>query len=148
MQVILKQDVSKLGFKNDVVKVRPGYGRNFLIPRGVATLATDGNLKALTEVKKQQSFKEEKLRKEATANAEKLNGLSLKVGAKAGESGKIFGSVTNIQVADALKKAGFDIERKNIEIIGEAIKQLGAYTAKVRLFKEIASTINFEVIAE
>ena len=148
MQIILKQDVSKLGFKNDVVKVRPGYGRNFLIPRGVATLATDGNLKALTEVKKQQSFKEEKLRKEATANAEKLNGLSLKVGAKAGESGKIFGSVTNIQVADALKKAGFDIERKNIEIIGEAIKQLGAYTAKVRLFKEIASTINFEVIAE
>ena len=148
MQVILKQDVSKLGFKNDVVKVRPGYGRNFLIQRGVATLATDGNLKALTEVKKQQSFKEEKLRKEATANAEKLNGLSLKVGAKAGESGKIFGSVTNIQVADALKKAGFDIERKNIEIIGEAIKQLGAYTAKVRLFKEIASTINFEVIAE
>ena len=148
MQVILKQDVSKLGFKNDVVKVRPGYGRNFLLPRGVATLATEGNLKALTEVKKQQSFKEEKLRKEATANAEKLNGLSLKVGAKAGESGKIFGSVTNIQVADALKKAGFDIERKNIEIIGEAIKQLGAYTAKVRLFKEIASTINFEVIAE
>jgi len=148
MQVILKQDVSKLGFKNDVVKVRPGYGRNFLIPRGVATLATDGNLKALTEVKKQQSFKEEKLRKEATANAEKLNGLSLKVGAKAGESGKIFGSVTNIQVADALKKAGFDVERKNIEIIGEAIKQLGSYTAKVRLFKEITSTINFEVIAE
>ena len=148
MEVILKQDVSKLGFKNDVVKVRPGYGRNFLIPRGVATLATDGNLKALTEVKKQQSFKEEKLRKEATANAEKLNGLALKVGAKAGESGKIFGSVTSIQIADALKKAGFDIERKNIEIIGEAIKQVGSYTAKVRLFKEIASTINFEVIAE
>ena len=148
MQVILKQDVSKLGFKNDVVKVRPGYGRNFLIPRGVATLATDGNLKALTEVKKQQSFKEEKLRKEATATAEKLNGLALKVGAKTGESGKIFGSVTNIQVAEALKKAGFDIERKNIEINGEAIKQTGSYTAKVRLFKEIASTINFEVIAE
>ena len=148
MQVILKQDVSKLGFKNDVVKVRPGYGRNFLIPRGVATLATDGNLKALTEVKKQQSFKEEKLRKEAAANVEKLNGLTLKVGAKAGESGKIFGSVTSIQIADALKKAGFDIERKNIEIVGEAIKQVGAYTAKVRLFKEIASTINFEVIAE
>ncbi len=148
MQVILKQDVSKLGFKNDVVKVRPGYGRNFLIPRGVATLATDGNLKALTEVKKQQSFKEEKLRKEATANAEKLTGLELKVGAKVGESGKIFGSVTSIQVADALKKAGFDIERKNIEINGEAIKQVGSYTAKVRLFKEIASTINFEVVAE
>jgi len=148
MQVILKQDVSKLGFKNDVVKVRPGYGRNFLIPRGVASLATEGNLKALTEVKKQQSFKEEKLRKEATANAEKLNGVVVKVGAKAGESGKIFGSVTNIQVAEALKKAGYDVERKNIEINGDAIKQVGSYTAKVRLFKEIVSTINFEVIAE
>ncbi|MHB8260762.1 MAG: 50S ribosomal protein L9 [Bacteroidia bacterium] len=148
MQVILKQDVSKLGFKNDVVKVRHGYARNFLIPRGVATLATEGNLKSLTEVKKQQVFKEEKFRKEATANAEKLTGLVLKVGSKAGESGKIFGSVTNIQVAEALKKAGFDIERKNIEIIGEAIKQVGAYTAKVRLFKEITSTLNFEVVAE
>jgi len=148
MQVILKQDVSKLGFKNDVVKVRPGYGRNFLIPRGVASLATEGNLKALTEVKKQQSFKEEKLRKEATASAEKLNGVVVKVGAKAGESGKIFGSVTNIQVAEALKKAGYDVERKNIEINGEAIKQVGSYTAKVRLFKEIVSTINFEVVAE
>jgi large subunit ribosomal protein L9 len=148
MQIILKQDVSKLGFKNDVVKVRPGYGRNFLIPRGVATLATEGNLKALTEVKKQQAFKEEKLRKEATANAEKLNGVVVKVGAKAGESGKIFGSVTNIQVAEALKKAGYDVERKNIEINGDAIKQVGSYTAKVRFFKEIVSTINFEVIAE
>jgi large subunit ribosomal protein L9 len=148
MQVILKQDVSKLGFKNDVVKVRPGYGRNFLLPRGVATLATEGNLKALTEVKKQQSFKEDKLRKEATANAEKLNGVVVKVGAKAGESGKIFGSVTSIQVAEALKKAGYDVERKNIEINGDAIKQVGSYTAKVRLFKESTSTINFEVIAE
>ena len=148
MQIILKQDVSKLGFKNDVVKVRPGYGRNFLIPRGVATLATEGNLKALTEVKKQQAFKEEKLRKEATASAEKLNGVVVKVGAKAGESGKIFGSVTNIQVAEALKKAGYDVERKNIEINGDAIKQVGSYTAKVRFFKEIVSTINFEVIAE
>jgi len=148
MQVILKQDVSKLGFKNDVVKVRPGYGRNFLIPRGVASLATEGNLKALTEVKKQQSFKEEKLRKEATASAEKLNGVVVKVGAKAGESGKIFGSVTNIQVAEALKKAGYDVERKNIEINGDSIKQLGTYTAKVRLFKEIVSNISFEVVAE
>ena len=148
MQVILKQDVSKLGFKNDVVKVRPGYGRNFLIPRGVASLATEGNLKALTEVKKQQAFKEEKLRKEATASAEKLNGVVVKVGAKAGESGKIFGSVTNIQVAEALKKAGYDVERKNIEINGDAIKQVGSHTAKVRLFKEIVSTINFEVVAE
>src|ERR1700747_1034837 len=149
MEVILKQDVKGLGFKHDVVKVRDGYGRNFLLPRGTAILATEGNRKELTEIKKQQSFKEEKSRKEATANAEKLAGVSLKVGAKAGENGKIFGSVSNIQIAEALKAAGFDIERKNIEINGDAIKQLGTYTAKVRLFKnEVVANVSFEVIAE
>ncbi|MGZ3863269.1 MAG: 50S ribosomal protein L9 [Bacteroidia bacterium] len=148
MEVILKQDVKGLGFKHDVVKVRDGYGRNFLLPRGAAILATEGNRKELTEIKKQQSFKEEKLRKEATANAEKLAAVSLKVGAKAGENGKIFGSVSNIQIAEALKAQGFDIERKNIEINGEAIKQLGTYSAKVRLFKEIAANVSFEVVAE
>jgi len=148
MEVILKQDVKGLGFKQDVVKVRPGYGRNFLLPRGIATLATEGSLKELAEIKKQQSFKEEKLRKEAAANAEKLATVTIKVGAKAGENGKIFGSVSNIQIAEALKAQGYDIERKNIEINGESIKQLGAYTAKVRLFKEVTATVNFEVIAE
>lgn len=149
MEVILKEDVKGLGFKNDVVKVRPGYGRNFLLPRGIAALATDSNLKELAEVKKQQSFKEEKLRKEAAANAEKLANVTIKVGAKAGESGKIFGSVSNIQIAEALKAQGYDIERKNIEINGDAIKQLGTYTAKVRLYKnEVVANLNFEVIAE
>jgi len=149
MEVILKQDVKGLGFKHDVVKVRPGYGRNFLIPRGTAILATGGSLKELAEIKKQQSFKEEKLRKEAAAQAEKLAGLTIKVGAKAGENGKIFGSVSNIQIAEALKAQGFDIERKNIEINGDSIKQLGTYTAKVRLFKnEVVTNLNFEVIAE
>lgn len=148
MEVILKQDVKGLGFKHDVVKVRDGYGRNFLLPRGTAILATEGSRKELAEIKKQQSFKEEKLRKEATASAEKLAGVSLKVGAKAGENGKIFGSVSNIQIAEALKAAGFDIERKNIEINGDAIKQLGTYSAKVRLFKEIAANVSFEVVAE
>jgi len=148
MEIILKQDVKGLGFKHDVVKVRDGYGRNFLLPRGTAILATDGNRKELAEIKKQQSFKEDKLRKEATANAEKLNAVSLKVGAKAGENGKIFGSVSNIQVAEALKAAGFDVERKNIEISEDAIKQLGTYNAKVRLFKEITANVSFEVIAE
>jgi large subunit ribosomal protein L9 len=148
MEVILKQDVKGLGFKHDVVKVRDGYGRNFLLPRGTAILATEGSRKELTEIKKQQSFKEEKMRKEATGNAEKLSALSIKVGAKAGENGKIFGSVSNIQIAEALKTAGFDVERKNIEISGEAIKQLGTYNAKVRLFKEITANVAFEVIAE
>lgn len=148
MEIILKQDVKGLGYKHDLVKVKNGYARNFLIPQGIATLATDSTKKQHAETLKQRSFKEEKLRKEATANAEKLAGVSVKVGAKAGENGKIFGSVTNIQLADALSKAGYNIERKNIEITGDGIKQLGSYTAKVRLYKEVVATINFEVVAE
>ena len=148
MEIILKKDHKGLGYKNDIVKVKNGYGRNFLIPQGIAVLATDSNKKMQAEEIKQSSFKEQKLRTEATANAEKLAGVTVKVGAKAGESGKIFGSVTNIQIAEALKKAGYDVERKNIELTEENIKTLGAYTAKVRLFKEIAATVNFEVVAE
>jgi large subunit ribosomal protein L9 len=148
MEVILKQDLKGLGYKNDIVKVKNGYGRNFLIPQRIAVLATDSNKKMQAEEIKQSSFKEQKLRNEATAMAAKFADVTVKVGAKAGESGKIFGSVTNIQLADALKKAGYDVERKNIEMNEEAIKALGTYTAKVRLFKEISATINFEVIAE
>jgi large subunit ribosomal protein L9 len=148
MEIILKKDHKGLGYKNDIVKVKNGYGRNFLIPQGVAVLATESNKKMQAEEIKQSSFKEQKLRNEATAMAAKFADVTVKVGAKAGESGKIFGSVTNIQLAEALKKAGYDVERKNIEMNEDAIKALGTYTAKVRLFKEIAATINFEVIAE
>ena len=148
MEIILKKDLKGLGYKNDIVKVKNGYGRNFLIPQGVAVLATDSNKKMQAEEIKQSSFKEEKLRTEATATAAKFADVTVKVGAKAGESGKIFGSVTNIQLAEALKKAGYDVERKNIEMNEDAIKALGTYSAKVRLFKEISATINFEVIAE
>jgi large subunit ribosomal protein L9 len=148
MEVILKQDIKGLGFADDLVKVRPGYGRNFLIPRGAATLATEGAKKMHAEIMKQRSFKEEKLRKEATANAEKLSAVTIKIGAKAGENGKIFGSVTTIQVAEALNKAGYPVERKNIEISEESIKALGTYTAKVRLFKDVSASISFEVVAE
>ncbi len=148
MEIILKKDLKGLGYKNDIVKVKNGYGRNFLIPQGIAVLATDSNKKMQAEEIKQSSFKEQKLRTEATAIAEKLADVSVKVGAKAGESGKIFGSVTNIQLADALKKAGYEVDRKNIEMNEEAIKSLGTYTAKVRLFKEISATVTFEVIAE
>jgi large subunit ribosomal protein L9 len=147
MEVILKQDVKGLGYKDDLVTVANGYGRNFLLPKGIATLATESARKMHAETMKQRAFKEEKLRKEAAANAEKLAGVSIKVGAKAGESGKIFGSVTNIQVAEALVKAGYNVERRNIEI-AEDIKQLGSYTAKVRLYKEVSATVNFEVVAE
>ncbi|MCC6180996.1 MAG: 50S ribosomal protein L9 [Bacteroidia bacterium] len=148
MEVILKQDVKGLGYKNDIVNVKNGYGRNFLIPQRMAVLATESNKKMQAEEIKQSSFKEQKMRTEATANAEKLSTVTVKVGAKAGESGKIFGSVTNIQIADALKKAGYDVERKNIELNEEHIKTLGTYSAKVRLFKEISATVNFEVVAE
>jgi large subunit ribosomal protein L9 len=148
MEVILKQDIKGLGFKDDKVKVANGYGRNFLLPKGMATLATESAKKMHAEILKQRAFKEDKLRKEATSNVEKLAGLSIKVGAKAGENGKIFGSVTTIQLADALNKAGYTVERKNIEITEEAIKQLGSYTAKVRLYKEIMANITFEVIAD
>src|SRR5690349_4090441 len=142
MEVILKQDIKGLGYKDDKVSVANGYGRNFLLPQGMATLATESAKKQHAEILKQRAFKEDKFRKEATANAEKLSGVSIKVGAKAGESGKIFGSVTTIQIADALKKAGYNVERKNIEISEESIKQLGTYSAKVRLFKEISATVN------
>ncbi len=148
MEIILKKDLKGLGYKNDIVKVKNGYGRNFLIPQGVAVLATDSNKKMQAEEIKQSSFKEEKLRTNATAMAAKFADVTVKVGAKAGESGKIFGSVTNIQLAEALKKAGYDVERKNIEMNEDAIKTLGTYSAKVRLFKEISATINFEVVAE
>lgn len=148
MEVILKQDIKGLGFKDDVVSVKAGYGRNFLIPQGVATLATETNKKILAENVKQRSFKEEKLRKEATASAEKLAGVSINVATKSGDSGKIFGSVTNIQVAEALKKAGYDVERKNIELKEDNIKALGSYTAKVRLYKDIVAEVKFDVISE
>jgi large subunit ribosomal protein L9 len=148
MEVILKTDIKGLGYKDDKVKVANGYGRNFLLPKGMAILATESAKKMHTELLKQRAFKEDKFRKEATANAEKLSTVNIKVGAKAGESGKIFGSVTTIQIADALQQAGYAVERKNIEINAEHIKQVGTYTAKVRLFKEISATVNFEVVAE
>lgn len=148
MEIILKQDIKNLGFKDDLVKVRPGYGRNYLIPKGLGVLATAGTKKMHAEVLKQKAFKEDKLRKEAQINAEKLSGATIKIGAKVGENGKIFGSVSNIQVAEGLKKAGYDVERKNIELAEDAIKTIGTYTAKVRLFKEITATVNFEVVAE
>jgi large subunit ribosomal protein L9 len=148
MEVILKQDIKGLGFKDDTVKVANGYARNFLLPKGMAVVATESQSKMHAEMLKQRAFKEDKLRKEATSNAEKLSGVTIKVGAKAGESGKIFGSVTTIQIADALLKAGYTVDRRNIEINEDHIKQLGTYSAKVRLYKDIASNVKFEVVAE
>jgi len=148
MEVILKQDVKNLGHKDEVVKVRPGYGRNYLIPQGFAMQATEGNRKMLAESVRQRAHKEEKLRTEATATAEKLAALTVQVGAKVGESGKIFGSVNAIQIAEALRKAGVEVERKNISLDEEAIKQIGTYTAHVKIYKDIKADVKFEVVAE
>jgi large subunit ribosomal protein L9 len=148
MEVILKQDIKGLGYKDDKVSVANGYGRNFLLPKGMATLATESAKKMHAEIIKQRAYKEDKLRKEAASNSEKLNGVSIKVGAKAGENGKIFGSVGTIQIAEALNKAGYQVDRKNIEINDDTIKQLGTYSAKVRLYKDVTATVNFEVVAE
>ena len=149
MEVILKQDIDNLGYKDDIVTVKNGYGRNYLIPQGFAILATDTNKKVMAENKKQKSYKEEKIRNEAITIAKTLETLTLKIGAKAGTSGKIFGSVNAIQIAHALKEQfNFDFDRKNIEVDGESIKELGSYKAKVKLHKEISAEVSFEVIAE
>ena len=149
MEVILKQDVAHLGSKHDLVKVRPGYARNFLFPQGFAVEATEGRRKEVAEVVKQRAHKEEKLRKEAEKTSEFLKTIILKVGAKAGEKGKIFGSITSIQISEAIKKSGYDVDRKNISLDNEdAIKTLGTYSAAVKLHKDVTIKVNFEVVAE
>lgn len=148
MEIILKEDIDNLGYKNDVVTVKSGYGRNFLIPQGLAIIATSSSKKMMAETLKQRAHKEEKLIKEAEGMAEKLGKLTIQVLTKAGEKGKIFGSVNNIQVAKSLKDAGFDIDRKNIHIDQENIKELGKYEAKLKLYKHIEASFTFEVLAE
>ena len=148
MEVILKKNVSKLGYTNDIVKVKPGYGRNFLIPQGYAVLATASAKKAHAEVLKQKSHKEEKLLSEAQGIAEKIGNLEISIATKAGDKGKIFGSINTIQLSDALKKAGFEIDRKSLKIKEEPIKELGSYQAEVNLYKGVIQTLKFEVVEE
>lgn len=149
MEVILKQDINKLGYANDIIKVKAGYARNYLIPKGLAITATEMNRKVLAENLKQKSFKEDKIIKEAQTLAKALEGITVKIGAKAAETGKIFGSVNNIQIAEAIKEQfKYDIDRKRIAIEGDQIKELGTYTANVRLHKEVQVAISFEVFAE
>jgi large subunit ribosomal protein L9 len=148
MEVILKNDVKNLGYKDDVVNVKPGYGRNFLIPKGLAIMATDSTKKMQAETVKQRAFKEQKIKTAAEKTATALKDMVVKVGAKAGESGKIFGSITTVQLADAIKKLGYEVDRKNISINEEGIKNLGTYTAEVRFHKEVVGNVTFEVVAE
>lgn len=148
MEIILLQDVEKVGDKHEVVTVKPGYGRNYLIPQGLAKIANQKNLAELDKIRAEEAALEEARRAEYEAIAEDLKDKVLKIGAKAGASGKIFGSVTNVQLAAALKEQhNIDLPRKKIEIL-EEVKELGAYTAQINLHKEIVANLNFEVVAE
>jgi large subunit ribosomal protein L9 len=148
MEIILLQDVPKLGNKNDVVKVKNGFGRNYLIPRGLAIAATISARKIHAENLKQRAHKEEKIKLEAQGSAEKLAGVKLIVGAKTSTTGKIFGSVNTIQIAEALKEKGFEIDRKNITLPEDQIKEIGSYKAVVKLHRDVKVEIDFEIIAE
>lgn len=148
MQVILKDDVANLGAKNDIVDVKPGYGRNFLIPRGIAVLATESARKVHAENIRQRAHKEAKIKESALELAKKLEGKSLTIGAKTSTSGKIFGSVNTIQIAEALEKEGFVVDRKNISIKEDSVKEVGTYTATVKLHREVKVEVAFNVVAE
>ncbi|HAV55850.1 50S ribosomal protein L9 [Aequorivita vladivostokensis] len=148
MELILKKDVENLGFADDLVTVKNGFGRNFLIPQGHAVLATPSAKKMLAETLKQRAFKEKKVVDEAKKQAEKLNGLEIKITAKTGEGDKLFGSVTNADLADALEKEGVSIEKKYIIIAGGAVKRTGPYEATIRFHRDVVSNFPFEVVAE
>ena len=149
MDIILKKDVNNLGDANDVVTVKDGYGRNYLIPQGFAILATEANKKMNAESLRQKSYKEQKARLEAEKLQKNLENITVKIGAKAGATGKIYGSVNAIQIAEALKEQfNYDIDRKKIHLDGESIKELGSYKASIKLHKEVITVINFEVVGE
>jgi large subunit ribosomal protein L9 len=147
MEIILTQDVQGLGYKNDVVKVKPGYGRNYLIPNGVALIANDSNKRMVAENSRQAAHKAAKIKQDAEAVAQKMGELTVEVKTKAGETGKIFGAVTAIQIADALKAKGFDIDRKKV-VLKDQPKQLGTYKVTLDLHKEVKHEITVNVVGE
>lgn len=147
MEIILKEDVANLGYKNDIVNVKSGYGRNYLIPTGKAVIASPSAKKQLAEELKQRAHKLEKMKAEAEAVAEKLKDVALTISTKVSSTGTIYGSVSNIQIADELEKLGFNIDRKQISL-KDAVKEVGDYVATVRLFKDVEATIPFKVVAE
>jgi len=147
MEIILKQDYEGLGYKNDIVTVKPGYARNYLIPRGVAIVASKSNLKMIEENIRQAAHKAEKLKSDAQATADKIGDMEITIPAKAGESGKIFGAITTLQVSDALKTKGIEIDRKKISF-KEDIKNVGEHTAILDLHKEVKKEVKLKVVAE
>ncbi|MHC1779457.1 MAG: 50S ribosomal protein L9 [Bacteroidales bacterium] len=149
MEIILKQDVPNLGHKDDVVTVKNGYATNFLIPKGFATMATPSAKKMHAENLRQRAHKEAKIRDEAGAMAAKIEGLQVTIATKVSSTGKIFGSVNNIQVAEALAAKGFEIDRRNITILGEdSVKEVGVYDVIVKFYKEIKANIKIEIVGE
>ncbi len=148
MEIILLQDVPKLGQKDDLVKVKDGFGLNYLIPKGLAVAASSSAKKIHSENLKQRAHKEEKIRLEAQATASKLSGIKLVIGAKTSTTGKIFGSVNTIQIAEALREKGFDLDRKNITLPEDQIKEIGSYKALVKLHRDVKVEIDFDIIAE
>ena len=148
MELILRRDVENLGFADDIVEVKNGYGRNYLIPQGFAVLATPSAKKILSETLKQRAFKEKKAIEDAEKTAKKIAGLEIKISAKAGAGDKLFGSVSNADVVEALAKEGVDIDKKYISVPGNTIKRLGQYEATVRLHREVIVQLPFEVIAQ
>lgn len=148
MEIILLQDVARLGSKDDVVTVKNGYGRNYLIPQKLAVIATESAKKVLAENTKQRAHKEAKLKELALGVAEKLKAVQLVVGAKTSSTGKIFGSVNTIMLAEAINSKGFEIDRKQISIADDSIKEVGNYTAKIKLHKEVIVELPFEVVSE
>ena len=148
MELILKQDVENLGFKDDIVTVKNGYGRNFLIPQGHAIMATPSAKKVLAETLKQRAYKEKSIVEAAQKTAGALAELEVKIASKVGTGDKLFGSVNNIDLADALQKAGHEIDKKYINVIGGNVKRLGKYNAVIRLHREVSVDLPFEVIAE
>jgi large subunit ribosomal protein L9 len=148
MEIILKQDVTNIGHKDDIITVKNGYARNYLIPKGMAETATPSAKKMHAETMRQRAHKEAKLREEALEFAKKLEGISLEIGAKTSTKGKIFGSVNTIQISEALAEKGFDIDRKNISIKEDLIKEVGKYTATVKLHRDVRIEVPFEIKAE
>ncbi len=147
MEVILKEDVLNVGYKDDIVSVRKGYARNYLIPQGKAVIATESAKKVLAENQRQRAHKIAQIKADAQALADKMEGVSLTIGAKTSSTGTIFGSVTNIQIADALAEKGFEVDRKLI-VIKDQVKEVGNYMALVKLHKEISVEVPFEVVSE
>jgi len=148
MEVILLKNVDKLGYTNEIVTVKPGYGRNFLIPQGYAILATASAKKAHAEVMRQKSHKESKMLAEAQDLAAKLAETNVSIVTKAGENGKIYGSINTIQLSEALKAAGLDIDRKSLKIKDEPIREVGTYEAEANIYKGVKQSISFSVVAE